>query len=276
MQSGRLRRHALIARLTLLLCLLPTSLVSVVTPQVATAAATSPVTYVHDQGGRLVGVVDPTNAATYKYDAVGNITSISRYAATTISIIQITPGSGAAGTKVLIYGTAFSPTASQNTVTFNGTPAVVSSSTATQIVTTVPAGATTGTVQVVSPSGTATSNTPFSVVATAPTITGFSPNIGPAGTNISVTGSNFQSVLTDNNALLNTTHAIVTSTSSTALNMTVPPNHWQADRCCRGSDRHHGPPAGLAGGSGGWRRDYLSAHRLIRRTETVCWAGQKL
>ncbi|HUI44247.1 MAG TPA: IPT/TIG domain-containing protein, partial [Terriglobia bacterium] len=48
-------------------------------------------------------------------------------------------------------------------VTFNGTPAVFTVLSRSIILTTVPAGATTGTVRVTIPSGTLTSNLPFKV-----------------------------------------------------------------------------------------------------------------
>jgi uncharacterized protein (TIGR03437 family) len=68
--------------------------------------------------------------------------------------------SGAVGAAVKILGSNFT---GATQVTFNGaaTPfKIVSSS---QITTTVPTGATTGTVQVVTPSGTLSSNVPFRV-----------------------------------------------------------------------------------------------------------------
>jgi len=49
-------------------------------------------------------------------------------------------------------------------VTFNGTPATFTVRSASLIVTNVPAGATTGTVRVTLPSGTLSSNVPFSVL----------------------------------------------------------------------------------------------------------------
>ena len=49
------------------------------------------------------------------------------------------PDSGAVDQTVTLYGTGFSATSSQNTVTFNGVTATVTSSTTIQIVTSVPA-----------------------------------------------------------------------------------------------------------------------------------------
>lgn len=49
-------------------------------------------------------------------------------------------------------------------VTFNGTAAVFKVASSSLITTTVPAGATTGTVKVVTPGGTLSSNVPFQVL----------------------------------------------------------------------------------------------------------------
>lgn len=79
------------------------------------------VQYVYDELGRLVAVIAPSgDAAAYSYDAVGNLLAISRYTATTVSVIEFTPNAGPTGSSVTIYGTGFSTTPSQNTVTFNG------------------------------------------------------------------------------------------------------------------------------------------------------------
>lgn len=52
-----------------------------------------PINYVYDDLGRLVAVIDKDgNAATYSYDAVGNLLSISRQVPTQVSIIQFSPG----------------------------------------------------------------------------------------------------------------------------------------------------------------------------------------
>ena len=152
-----------------------------------TSADASDITYVYDGLGRLIAVVDPaSDTAVFSYDATGNLLSISRQASALVSIIDFSPGSGPVGTTVTIYGTGFGPTAGQNTVTFNGTTASVSSATPTQLGVTVPAGATTGPIAVTAPAGSATSARPFTVAASgAPTITSFTPTVGPAGTAVS-------------------------------------------------------------------------------------------
>jgi len=63
-------------------------------------------------------------------------------------IISIDPTSGKVGGVVTITGTDFSTTPGENTVSFNGTQATVTASSATSITTSVPVGATTGDVTV--------------------------------------------------------------------------------------------------------------------------------
>jgi YD repeat-containing protein len=93
--------------------------------------AQSGIVYVYDELGRVIAVTDPGgDTVRYNYDAVGNITSISRAASSTLSFISFSPTSGPVGATVTIYGTAFSTTPGNNTVTFNGTAATVSASTA--------------------------------------------------------------------------------------------------------------------------------------------------
>jgi len=79
--------------------------------------------------------------------------------------VETQPAAGKVGVLIRILGTDLTGVSS---VTFNGTPAVVGVSSApgvvTEITTYVPAGATTGPVQVVTPSGTLSSNAPFRVL----------------------------------------------------------------------------------------------------------------
>ncbi|MCG3112741.1 MAG: IPT/TIG domain-containing protein [Candidatus Manganitrophus sp. SB1] len=121
-------------------------------------------TYIYDDAGRLAGVIDPVGeTAIYSYDAAGNLLGISRQSSSTVSIIAINPKKGPVGASVTISGTAFSTVSSENIVTFNGTAATVLSSSATEIVTTVPSGATSGPIAVTNGNGNATSSTSFTV-----------------------------------------------------------------------------------------------------------------
>jgi len=185
---------------------------------------TPQVLYIYDELGRLVGVIDPNgDSAQYAYDAAGNLLSITRKTASQVSIIEFTPDQGPVGSNVTIYGSGFSTTPAQNTVKFNGTTAVVITSTANQITTTVPAGATTGTISVTSPSGSANSSTPFTVgPSSAPTLSGFTPGSGTPGTALTINGTNFSTVLANDRITINTTHAWATSATATSLVTAVP------------------------------------------------------
>ena len=80
------------------------------------------------------------------------------------TITNFAPFNGPVGTTVTINGSNFSGLSS---VLFNGTPAIVTSSTNTQIIVNVPVGATTGTIVVVTSAGIATSTRLFVVSSVA-------------------------------------------------------------------------------------------------------------
>ena len=183
------------------------------------------ITYVYDRIGRLIGVVDPTgDTAVYYYDAVGNLTRISRQNSALLSIIDFNPAAGPAGTVVTIFGTGFDPTPGASTVTFNGTVATISSASPTELVVSVPLGATTGVIAVTSPAGSATSSAPFTVTATngAPNITSFTPAIATPGTAVSITGTNFEPIAANNRLKFNITPAPITSSTATNISAPVP------------------------------------------------------
>lgn len=79
------------------------------------------------------------------------------------TISSFAPSSGPVGITVTITGTNFSSTPANNTVTFNGTTALVTVSTTTTLTVTVPIGATTGPISVTVGGNTATSATDFTV-----------------------------------------------------------------------------------------------------------------
>jgi hypothetical protein len=91
----------------------------------------------------------------YSNKSIGRITTT-----VTPKIGSFTPHSGPVGATVTITGQNLS---GATKVKFNGTPATIVSDTATQIVTHVPAGATTGHLSVTTPAGTATSSGTFTV-----------------------------------------------------------------------------------------------------------------
>jgi YD repeat-containing protein len=182
------------------------------------------VSYEYDARGQLIGVVDPAGqAATYSYDAVGNLLAIGRSGAGSVSVVSFLPLQGRAGSTVRIFGNGFSTVPAENTVTFNGTSATVTASTTTALTVTVPTVATTGLIAATSPLGSATSNQIFTVGTSAPAITGFDPVIGTAGTTITISGTNFSSTAANDRTQLNAAFAAVTTATSTALTTSVPP-----------------------------------------------------
>jgi len=190
----------------------------------ATPVVADTVRYVYDELGRLVAVVDPAGETTrYTYDEVGNIVSVSRQSSSQVSIVAFTPERGQVGDTVTIYGTGFSAGAGQNAITFNGTPATVASSTATTIVTVVPAAATTGPISVTAPGGSATSTAAFTVFAPqAPQITGFTPLVAPPGGTVTITGSGFEPVPSGNQVIFNTSASAVIAATDISLTDRVP------------------------------------------------------
>jgi hypothetical protein len=130
------------------------------------------------------------------------------------TITSLTPDNGAVGTSVTISGTTFVGVSS---VKFNGVAAAASTLNATTIKATVPAGATTGSVTVITPGGTATSPSPFSV---GPKVASFSPTSGPTGATVTITGNGFHGTPTVIfNGLVSPS---VTNVTPTSLKAVVP------------------------------------------------------
>ena len=96
--------------------------------------------------------------------------------------VRTLPTSGKVGTAVKILGTNLTGATS---VSFAGTAATFKVVSSSEITTTVPAGATTGKVEVKTPSRTLSSNVAFRVT---PSISSFSPTSGPVDTSVTITG----------------------------------------------------------------------------------------
>jgi gliding motility-associated-like protein len=186
------------------------------------ATFSSPVTFPTALGGVItLGDIDGDG----KTDIVTNagIVSILRNVIGEISpptITSFTP-SGSIGTSVTITGTNFSTTSANNIVKFNGITATVTGSTATSISTSVPAGATSGTISIQVGCNTVTSGSNFTVPV-PPTITAFTPTSGTIGTTVIITGTNFSSTPANNIVYFGATRATVTAATSTQLTVTVP------------------------------------------------------
>jgi len=137
------------------------------------------------------------------------------------TISGVSPGTGAAGTKVTITGTRFSTVPAENVVAFNGTPAAVTTATATSLTVMVPQGASTGSVSVTTAGGMAISAKLFTVPP-VPTITEVSVTDGPAGTKVIITGTNFSTILANDIVTFNGVAARVIEATATSLTVTVP------------------------------------------------------
>jgi YD repeat-containing protein len=125
--------------------------------------------YVYDSLNRLVAVVDQQgSAATYTYDAVGNILRIDRFEATGpsggVAISLFTPSAGAVGTTVQVFGRGFARDIAQNSLFFGDRIAALVAAAPNRLVATVPAGATTAPLTVMSPLGSVTSRAVFHVL----------------------------------------------------------------------------------------------------------------
>jgi YD repeat-containing protein len=184
-------------------------------------AATGTMTYAYDSLNRLVGVTDPVaGSASYTYDAVGNVLSIQRTSAAGVSILSVSPTSAGAGQLVTIEGFGFSANPGANTVSFNGAPASVLSSTSTEVVATVPVAATTGPITITSPAGSAASLVSFLVTdGGLSTITGFTPSSGQPGDTVTISGTNFHTIDT---VRFNGVVATIISATPTALTVKFP------------------------------------------------------
>lgn len=153
--------------------------------------------YVYDANGRLRAVTTSTgDSSEFIYDPLGNILAINSISASQVAVFAFSPGQGAIGSSVTLFGQGFSVTSGANTIKFNGvTASTVTPSTPNQLSVVVPAGASTGTISVTVGSVTATSFDNFVVTAdsggVAPTISSFTPKVVNPGGTVSVTGTHF-------------------------------------------------------------------------------------
>jgi hypothetical protein len=139
-------------------------------------------------------------------------------------ICSFTPSSGPAGTKVTIIGSGLTGAAA---VSFNGVKASFNVDSDAQMTATVPGGASSGPVTVVTRAGTATSSTNFTVSGTtsvsptsvSPTVSSFTPTSGPVGTTVTITGSGFTRATA---VAFNGTSAAFANASDTEIRATVP------------------------------------------------------
>jgi uncharacterized repeat protein (TIGR03803 family) len=116
-----------------------------------------------DGGHPQAGLIQGTDGNLYGTTSEGGAYSIGTVFSLSVglgSFVETQTTSGKVGAAVKILGTDLTGATS---VSFNGTAAAFKVVSSSEITTTVPAGATTGTVRVVTPSGTLSSNVPFRV-----------------------------------------------------------------------------------------------------------------
>ena|SRR5579863_7632481 len=117
-----------------------------------------------DGSNPLAALVQDTNGTLYGTTLLGGANGDGTLFSLSVGLgpfVEMQPISGKVGAAVKILGTNLTGATS---VSFNGTAATFTVVSSSFIKTTVPAGATTGTVQVVTPSGTLLSNVPFRVL----------------------------------------------------------------------------------------------------------------
>jgi uncharacterized repeat protein (TIGR03803 family) len=169
---------------------------------------------VQDTNGNFYGTTSgggKTKGSDCEGDACGTVFSLSVGLS---PFVKTLPTTGKVGAAVNILGTDLTGATS---VTFNGTAATFTVVSASEIKTSVPAGATTGNVTVTTPSDTLPSNTEFLVT---PQITSFTPPSGPVGTPVTITGvSLMQTTKVTFRGLEATTF---TANSDTQVTATVP------------------------------------------------------
>jgi hypothetical protein len=105
-------------------------------------------------------------------------------------ITSFSPASGPAGTRVTVQGLNFTGTTQVAFGTVTTTTFAVSSP--TQVSVTVPSGASSGPIRVITSAGTAVSTTAYTIPA--PVLTALTPASGPAYTNVTLTGTNLNEV----------------------------------------------------------------------------------
>lgn len=179
---GSQSRHFLVRTWWLLCCLLS---------GVGAANAQS-TNYVYDANGRVAAMTARNGVSVqYGYNSLSHISQISApIAAGQLAAFAFMPTHGVAGTQVTIQGQGFDSNAANDVVSFNGVVAAVDSASTTQLVASVPNGATNGPIHVTVGGQTVISSTAFVIDDTGapPAITQASPVITSVGASVTVTG----------------------------------------------------------------------------------------
>jgi len=173
-----------------------------------------------DEGGiyPLVPLVQDTNGLFYGITNEsapnaqgGSIFSLSVGLA---PFVKTLPAAAPTGTTISILGTDLTGATS---VTFNGIPAAFTVASPSLITAIIPAGATSGNIEVTTPGATLLSNAPFRVL---PVIRSFSPSSGAVGTGVIIAGNSFTGTTSVSFGSVNASDFTVNS--DTRITATVP------------------------------------------------------
>jgi IPT/TIG domain/Galactose oxidase, central domain len=170
--------------------------------------------------GASFGPVTASIFITNSIETVIDTVSGPNFTVTSGSISRISPAFGPVGTPVTISGESFGSTQGSNTVSFNGTVATPVSWGPSQILVSVPTGATTGNV-VVTVAGVASNGANF-IVGTPPVLTSVSPSFGPPGMPITIAGTNLGASQGASTLFLNLSPTPATGWSATSISTTAP------------------------------------------------------
>ncbi len=138
----------------------------------------------------------------------------------TPAIAAFVPESGKFGAEVVVTGAKFSDELQENKVYFNGVAAEVVEAGADKLTVRVPAGATTGTLKVVTTHGGTSSSASFTVYQ-PPLVSSFSPIEGIAGSEVTLQGEHLESALLEK-VLLGNEECQVISSSAGSVTVKVP------------------------------------------------------
>lgn len=153
--------------------------------------------------------------------ATGTFDNVSLTIGTTPIVTGVSPSLGGFGTSVTIAGSNFGATQGTSTVAFNGTQATtISSWSSSQIVATVPTGATTGVVSVTVNGIQSVAGPTFTVIN--PVITSLTPPAAQPVSSITITGTGFGGSETSCDVKFNGVSANVSSWSDTSITVSVP------------------------------------------------------
>jgi len=170
----------------------------------------------------VIRKLDQSRGALERLKAIGAVTFCllalpALAGAATPTVSGFSPLAGPVGSVVTVSGVALS--GSSAVVFEGGASATATLVAATSLRVVVPAGATTGLLTVMTPTGPVTSAKPFHVT---PKITGFAPVTGIAGDQITISGFNLVSPGSATVVQVGATPAILTDATATAITFTIP------------------------------------------------------